>query len=199
MGKKNRNQNSAEDDAADDFAGTDGESKEPECSGNGIGIAQNQRDNDAVGYDRAESAEEAMLPERLGPDCSKKRGQCAEYNIGQSASGQNVGEKTADGDTGNRSRSEKGKNGQYFGEADLNRTACKIKACGESGQYDVKCCDHGCLNKEQNAVTGVTGMIHDVISFSFVRVGRMNRFRPVAQRHAAYGDGITLGDQLMHA
>ena len=199
MGKKNGNQNSAEDDAADDFAGTNGESKEPERSGNGIGIAKNQRNDDAVGYNRAECAEEAMLPEGISSDRAKKRCQCAEYNIRQSTSGQNVGKKTADGDTGNSSRSEKGKNGQYFGEADLNRTACKIKACGESGQYDVKCCDHSCLNKEQNAVTGVTGMIHDVISFSFVRVGRMNRFRPAAQRHAAAGKGITLGDQLMHA
>ena len=105
MGKKNGNQNSTEDDAADDFAGADGESKEPECSGNGIGIAQNQRDNDAVGYNRAECAEEAMLPECISSDCAKKRCQCAEYNIGQSTSGQNVGEKTADGDTGNSSRS----------------------------------------------------------------------------------------------
>ena len=88
MGKKNGNQNSAEDDAADDFAGTNGESKEPERSGNGIGIAQNQRDNDAVGYNRAECAEEAMLPECISSDRAKKRCQCAEYNIGQSTSGQ---------------------------------------------------------------------------------------------------------------
>ena len=41
-------EDAAEEDTADELAGTDGQCQEPECARDRVGIAENQRDDDAV-------------------------------------------------------------------------------------------------------------------------------------------------------
>ncbi len=91
-----------------------------------------------------------MLTEGIGSEGTEQGGEGAEDDVWQGTSGQDVREETADGDARNRSRCEKRKDGQYFGKANLDGTACEIEACGERGQYDVECGDHSGLNDGQN-------------------------------------------------
>ena len=143
-------EDAAEEDAADEFTGTDGQCQEPECARNRVSIAENQRDDDAVRDDRAECAEEAMLTECVGSECAEQGGEGAEDDVRQGASGQYVREEAADGDAWDRSWCEKREDGQYLGKAHLDGTACEIEACGERGQYDVEGGDHCGLNDGQN-------------------------------------------------
>lgn len=143
-------EDAAEEDTADEFAGADGQCQEPECARDRVGIAENQRDDDAVRDDRAERAEKAMLPERIGSECAEQGSERAEDDVRQGTSGQDVREEAADGDAWNRSRCKKREDGQHLGKANLDGTACEIEACGERGQYDVECGDHSGLNDGQN-------------------------------------------------
>ena len=115
-----------------------------------VGIAENQRDDDAVRDDRAERAEEAMLTECIGSEGTEQGSEGAEDDVRQGASGQDVCEEAADGDAWNRSRCEKREDRQHLGKAHLDGTACEIEAGGERGQYDVECGDHSGLNDGQN-------------------------------------------------
>lgn len=140
----------AEEDAADEFTGADGQRQEPERARDRVSIAENQRDDDAVRDDRAECAEEAMLTECVGSEGTEQGSEGAEDDVRQGASGQDVREETADGDAWNRSRCKKREDGQYLGKAHLDSPACEIEACGECGQYDVEGGDHSGLNDGQN-------------------------------------------------
>ncbi len=167
------NENAAENHAADQFSGTDRKGEKPESPGDGIGIAENERNDDAVRENRRECAEEAVLSQHPGSERSEERCQGAEYDIRECGACQKIGEKTAERDARNGSRCEEGKDGQNLGEANLNGSACEIKARRQSSQNNVKSGDHGCLNEKKNTVGMAAGMIHDEISFSFVRVGRI--------------------------
>lgn len=149
--EQSSDEDAAEEDAADEFTGADGQCQEPECARDRVGIAENQRDDDAVRDDRAERAEEAMLTECIGSEGTDQGSEGAEDDVRQGASGQDVCEEAADGDAWNRSRCEKREDGQHLGKANLDGTACEIEACGERGQYDVECGDHSGLNDGQNA------------------------------------------------
>lgn len=149
--EQSSDEDTAEENAADEFTGADGQCQEPECARDRVGIAENQRDDDAVRDDRAECAEEAMLTECVGSEGTEQGSEGAEDDVGQGTSGQDVREEAADGDARNRGRCEKREDGQYLGKAHLDGTACEIEACGECGQYDVEGGDHGGLNDEQNA------------------------------------------------
>lgn len=95
MREQSGDENAAEEDTADEFAGADGQCQEPECARDRVGIAENQRDDDAVRDDRAERAEEAMLPERIGSQGTEQGSECAEDDVWQGASGQDVCEEAA--------------------------------------------------------------------------------------------------------
>lgn len=85
-------EDAAEEDAADEFTGADGQCQEPECARDCVGIAENQRDDDAVRDDRAECAEEAMLTECVGSEGTEQGSEGAEDDVRQGASGQDVRE-----------------------------------------------------------------------------------------------------------
>lgn len=81
MREQSGDEDAAEEDAADKFTGADGQCQEPECARDCVGIAENQRDDDAVRDDRAECAEKTMLPERIGSECAEQGGERAEDDV----------------------------------------------------------------------------------------------------------------------
>ena len=111
MREQSGDEDAAEEDAADEFTGTDGQCQEPECARDRVGIAENQRDDDAVRDDRAERAEKAMLSKRIGSECTEQGSEGAEDDVRQGTSGQDVREEATDGDTWNRSWCKKREDG----------------------------------------------------------------------------------------
>ncbi len=172
VGQKRCDENTAENNAADDFTCADGKGEKPEGTGRCIGITQDQWDDDGVGDYRRQRAQETMTTQKVGEDCTDQGCQCTEYDIRQSASCQNVREKTANRDTRNGSRCEKRQDREHLRETNLNGTAGQIKAGCKGGENNVDGCDERSMNTEQNLLMMIH-LKHDIqISFSFVRVGR---------------------------
>ena len=76
--------------AGDQFAEAYRQHEQRYAAGNVIGVGQDKGDDQRVGDNGRNSAQEAVLTKRVGAQCSEQCRESAENNIGQRTAGQNI-------------------------------------------------------------------------------------------------------------
>ena len=117
--------------------GQPGEQVRPLCAAGRIGRAQGEGAGSGFG-------------EPPGAQGAYQRGQRPENDIRKSAAGSDISQQTANIQARNGSRSKKGKDGESFGEANLNAAAGQPQSVGDQREHDVESGDHRRLSEVQN-------------------------------------------------
>ena len=143
-----RNQELSEDDAGDDFAGTDSEHHEGNHVRHTVGKPQDKRNNERVCNHRRPGTKEAMFAQHVSPKGADQSCNRSEDNIRQCGAGDEIGEQTTGKKPRHRRRRKKRQDGQSFRKPTLNHPAGEVKSPGENRKSDVERCNHGCLCNE---------------------------------------------------
>ena len=110
-----------------------------------IGVGEDEGNDQRVGDDRRNGAEKTVLAKCIGADRAKEGRQRSEDDIRQGAARHNVADQAPQCKAGDGRRRKKGQDGERLGKTDLNGAACKVKTCGDHGQYGVGRGDQGRL------------------------------------------------------
>ena len=87
--------------AGDQLADTYSQHEQRNAAGDVIGVGQDKRDDQRVGYNGRDRAQEAVGPERVGAQGAEQRRKSAENDVGQRTSGQDIADSRAS-DPGSR-------------------------------------------------------------------------------------------------
>ena len=131
--------------AGDQLAETDSQHEQRNAAGNMVGVGQYKRDDQRVGDNGRDRAQEAVLPKRVGAKGAEQGRESAENNIGQRAAGQYIAQKASKRQAGDGSGSQEGQDRECLRKADLYGSAREIESRGDHGQDRIKCGDQGRL------------------------------------------------------
>lgn len=160
-------QDHAEDAAADEFSGSDGEHQKRNRKRDAVSIVQDKRNDQSIGQDRSQGkAELVEVPHPIDEHCANQGGETAEDNIGQDRAGEDVSDQASDKETRHSCRSEGRQDGEGLGDADLDFT--ESKRCKEPRQDDVDGGDHSRISDRFCFL-----MFHSFLQLSFIYIQRL--------------------------
>lgn len=151
--------------AGNDFADTYGQHHKRNRERNLISKSEYKRNDQRVGQNRGHRREKTVIAAQLIGKYSADQGcQASADDVWNDASAQNVAEQAADEQSGDGRRGKYRKDGQGFGNTDLNFSV--TEGCEDKGQHHVDGSNHRCLCNELH----IQGLLffHFLFSFSFV-------------------------------